>query len=136
VVRIVDERTLWLPDWRGNNRLDALRNIVEDGRVSLMFMIAGNTTVVRVNGTAILTADPTVTQSFTQTRPAPEDGRRDPRGRVVFPMRKGADARAALGRGCGSGRSDSRCLPQRAGSRFRRRRLRRRLSGLRSPRLW
>jgi predicted pyridoxine 5'-phosphate oxidase superfamily flavin-nucleotide-binding protein len=59
VVRIVDERTLWLPDWRGNNRLDALRNIVEDGRVSLMFMITGNTTVVRVNGTAILTADPT-----------------------------------------------------------------------------
>jgi PPOX class probable FMN-dependent enzyme len=67
VVRIIDERTLWLPDWRGNNRLDALRNIVEDGRVSLMFMIPGNTTVVRVNGTAILTADPTVTQSFTQT---------------------------------------------------------------------
>jgi predicted pyridoxine 5'-phosphate oxidase superfamily flavin-nucleotide-binding protein len=39
VVRIVDDRTLWLPDWRGNNRLDALRNIVADGRVSLMFMI-------------------------------------------------------------------------------------------------
>jgi predicted pyridoxine 5'-phosphate oxidase superfamily flavin-nucleotide-binding protein len=52
VVRIVDDRTLWLPDWRGNNRLDALRNIVADGRVSLMFMITGNTTVVRVNGTA------------------------------------------------------------------------------------
>jgi PPOX class probable FMN-dependent enzyme len=66
VVRIVDDRTLWLPDWRGNNRLDALRNIVADGRVSLMFMVAGNTTVVRVNGRAALTADPSVTQSFTQ----------------------------------------------------------------------
>jgi PPOX class probable FMN-dependent enzyme len=65
-VRIVDDRTLWLPDWRGNNRLDALRNIVADGRVSLMFMVAGNTTVVRVNGRAALTADPSVTQSFTQ----------------------------------------------------------------------
>jgi PPOX class probable FMN-dependent enzyme len=66
VVRIVDDRTLWLPDWRGNNRLDALRNIVADGRVSLMFMVAGNTTVVRVNGRAALTADPSVTRSFTQ----------------------------------------------------------------------
>jgi PPOX class probable FMN-dependent enzyme len=66
VVRIVDERTLWLPDWRGNNRLDALRNIVADGRVSLMFMIPGNTTVVRVNGTAVLTAEPEVTRGFTQ----------------------------------------------------------------------
>ena len=66
VVRIVDDRTLWLPDWRGNNRLDALRNIVEDGRVSLMFMVPGNTTVVRVNGTAVLTADPSVTESFAQ----------------------------------------------------------------------
>lgn len=64
VVRIVDDRTLWLPDWRGNNRLDALRNIVEDGRVSLMFMIPGNTSVIRVNGTAVLTADRDVTESF------------------------------------------------------------------------
>lgn len=66
VVRIVDDRTLWLPDWRGNNRLDALRNIVEDGRVSLLFMVPGNTTVVRVNGTAVLTADADVTQGFIQ----------------------------------------------------------------------
>jgi len=39
VVRIADDRTLWLPDWRGNSRLDGLRNIVSDGRVSLMFMV-------------------------------------------------------------------------------------------------
>ncbi len=55
VARIVDARTLWIPDWRGNNRLDSLRNIVEDGRVSLMFMINGNNNVVRINGTATLT---------------------------------------------------------------------------------
>ena len=64
VVRIVNDETLWLPDWRGNIRLDALRNIVEDGRVSLMFMIPGNTSVVRVNGTSVLTADRDVTESF------------------------------------------------------------------------
>ena len=37
----LDEHTLTMPDWRGNNRLDSLRNIVEDGRVSLLFLIGG-----------------------------------------------------------------------------------------------
>jgi PPOX class probable FMN-dependent enzyme len=66
VVRIVDDRRLWLPDWRGNNRLDCLRNIVADGRVSLLFMVAGSTNVVRVNGRAVLTDEPSLTQSFVQ----------------------------------------------------------------------
>lgn len=64
VVRIASNTTLWLPDWRGNNRLDSLRNIVSDGRVSLMFMVPGSDTVVRVNGTAVLTADASVTETF------------------------------------------------------------------------
>jgi hypothetical protein len=57
VVHIADDTTLLLPDWMGNNRLDSLRNIVRDGRVSLMFMVPGCTNVVRVNGTAIVTED-------------------------------------------------------------------------------
>ena len=57
VVHIADDRTLWLPDWRGNNRIDCLRNIVRDNRVSLMFLVPGCNNVVRINGTAILTAD-------------------------------------------------------------------------------
>lgn len=66
VARIVDPHTLWLPDWRGNNRLDSLRNIIEDGRLSLMFMIPGNNNVVRINGTAVLTNDDAVTSTFAQ----------------------------------------------------------------------
>lgn len=66
VVRIVDGKTLWLPDWRGNNRIDCLRNIVRDGRVSLMFMVPGSNNVVRVNGRAVLADDPDVTGSFEQ----------------------------------------------------------------------
>jgi len=66
VVRVVDDSTLWLPDWRGNNRIDSLRNIVRDGRVSLMFMVPGSQTVVRVNGRAVVTADTDVTGSFEQ----------------------------------------------------------------------
>lgn len=57
VVTEIDAQTLALPDWRGNNRLDTLRNIVEDGRISLMFMVPGSNTIVRVNGMARLSAD-------------------------------------------------------------------------------
>jgi predicted pyridoxine 5'-phosphate oxidase superfamily flavin-nucleotide-binding protein len=50
VAWIQDPQTLLMPDWRGNNRLDSLRNIVKDGRVSLMFMVPGKSNVVRING--------------------------------------------------------------------------------------
>lgn len=57
VVTIHDEETLLLPDWKGNERIDSLRNILRDGRVSLIFLVPGSTTAIRVNGTARLTAD-------------------------------------------------------------------------------
>ena len=57
LVIALDEHTLAMPDWRGNNRLDSLRNIVEDGRVSLLFLIGGENFAVRVNGIARLSAD-------------------------------------------------------------------------------
>jgi len=63
-VRVVDERTLHLPDRRGNNRLDSLRNIVVDPRVGLLFVIPGLGTTLRVNGTAVLRTDPTLLASF------------------------------------------------------------------------
>jgi uncharacterized protein len=57
VVTVADPETLLLPDWQGNERIDSLRNILRDGRVSLYFMVPGSTTSVRVNGTARVTAD-------------------------------------------------------------------------------
>ncbi len=57
VVLELDEKTLAMPDWRGNHRLDTLRNIVEDGRLSLMFLVAGSNNVVRVNGRGFVTDD-------------------------------------------------------------------------------
>lgn len=57
VVLPLDAQTLAMPDWHGNNRLDSLRNIVTDGRVSLMFLVPGSNNVVRVNGSAFLTDD-------------------------------------------------------------------------------
>ncbi|WP_316014196.1 pyridoxamine 5'-phosphate oxidase family protein [Roseobacter sp. HKCCA0434] len=72
VVRIADAQTLLMPDWRGNNRLDSLRNIVEGGRISLTFMVPGSENVVRVNGTAILTDDAGLREGFARKglRPA------------------------------------------------------------------
>lgn len=64
VVAVLDPQTLALPDWLGNNRIDSLRNIVRDGRVSLMFLIPGALNALRVNGTARLTADPDLRARF------------------------------------------------------------------------
>jgi len=63
-VRIVDERTLQLPDRRGNNRLDSLRNIVVDPRVALLFLIPGLGTTLRVNGRCVLRTDPDLRAGF------------------------------------------------------------------------
>ena len=50
-VRVADEKTLMIPDRRGNNRVDSLRNIVRDPRVSLLFLIPGVGETIRVIGT-------------------------------------------------------------------------------------
>lgn len=72
VVRVLDPLTLAMPDWRGNNRLDSLRNIVTDGRISLIFLVPGSQIMVRVNGQAKLTADEALRDSFARdgARPA------------------------------------------------------------------
>src|SRR5712691_5007475 len=63
-VRIHDDRTLMMPDRRGNNRVDSLRNIVRDPRVALLFLIPGSGTTLRVNGRAHLSVDPDLLASF------------------------------------------------------------------------
>jgi PPOX class probable FMN-dependent enzyme len=62
----LDPGTLAIPDWRGNNRLDSLRNILRDPRVSLMFMVPGETAVARVNGTAKISVDEELRARFVQ----------------------------------------------------------------------
>jgi hypothetical protein len=63
-VRVADERTLMIPDRRGNNRIDSLRNIVRDPRVSLLFLIPGVGETFRVIGRASITTDPALCESF------------------------------------------------------------------------
>ena len=63
-VRVVDERTLQMPDRRGNNRLDSLRNIVADRRVALLFLVPGVGVTLRINGTAVLRTEPDLRAGF------------------------------------------------------------------------
>ncbi|MDP3867411.1 pyridoxamine 5'-phosphate oxidase family protein [Phenylobacterium sp.] len=64
VVRIADDKTLLMPDRRGNNRADSLRNIVRDPRVALLFLIPGSGSTLRVNGRAELRTDQDLLQAF------------------------------------------------------------------------
>jgi uncharacterized protein len=63
-VRVHDDKTLMMPDRRGNNRVDSLRNIVRDPKVALLFLIPGSGSTLRVNGRAQVSADPELLASF------------------------------------------------------------------------
>ena len=70
-VRIHDEKTLMMPDRRGNNRCDSLRNIVRDPRAALLFLIPGSGSTLRVNGRAHVSDDPDLLTSFKMDGKAP-----------------------------------------------------------------
>jgi PPOX class probable FMN-dependent enzyme len=76
-VRVHDEKTLMMPDRRGNNRVDSLRNIVRDPRIALLFLIPGSGSTLRVNGRAQVSVDPDLLTSF-------EVGGKAPRTVVVM----------------------------------------------------
>jgi len=64
-VRVTDRKTVMLPDRRGNNRADSLRNLVLDPRISLLFLIPGVRETMRINGRADIVTDPELCASFT-----------------------------------------------------------------------
>jgi len=81
VVRIHDDVTLMMPDRRGNNRIDSLRNIVRDPRCALLFLIPGSGTTLRANGVGHLSVDPALLTSFIVEGKAP-------RSVLVFAIRE------------------------------------------------
>ncbi len=70
-IHIHDDTTLMLPDRRGNNRIDSLRNIVRDPRVALMLLIPGSLNALRINGRAIISADAGLLETFRVEGKAP-----------------------------------------------------------------
>jgi hypothetical protein len=63
-VHLADERTLLIPDRRGNNRTDSLRNIIHDPRVALLFLVPGCGETLRVNGRAVISVAPDLLARF------------------------------------------------------------------------
>jgi PPOX class probable FMN-dependent enzyme len=63
-VRVRDRKTVLIPDRRGNNRVDALRNLVRDPRIALLFLIPGVGTTLRINGRAEISTEPELCASF------------------------------------------------------------------------
>lgn len=106
VVQEMDDQTLLLPDWRGNNRMDTLRNIVADGRISLMFVVPGSHNVIRINGTAVVSVDPAMLARF-------EDKGRQPRSVAVITIAEvySQCARALMRAGIWSADDESGTLP-------------------------
>ena len=70
-VKVADARTLLLPDRRGNQRIDSLRNIVHDPRVALLFLIPGVAEALRINGTARISALPALCEALAVDGKAP-----------------------------------------------------------------
>jgi PPOX class probable FMN-dependent enzyme len=70
-IRVVDDRTILIPDRRGNNRIDTLRNLVEDPRIGLLFLIPGVGETLRINGRARITTDPALCATFEMQRQLP-----------------------------------------------------------------
>ena len=71
-VAVQDDRTLLIPERRGNNRIDSLRNILADPRVALLFLIPGAGETLRVNGKASITAEPELLARFAMNGKPPQ----------------------------------------------------------------
>ena len=70
-VRVVDDKTVIVPDRRGNNRIDSLRNLIHDPRVALLFLIPGVSETLRIVGRATISTDPALCASFAMQGKAP-----------------------------------------------------------------
>jgi uncharacterized protein len=71
-VEVQDEHTLLLPERRGNNRVDSLRNIVADPRVALLFLVPGVGETLRVNGRATISVEPALLERFAMSGQLPK----------------------------------------------------------------
>ena len=100
-VAVQDEKTLLLPERRGNNRIDSLRNIVADPRVALLFLIPGVGETLRVNGKARITVAPELLARFAVEGKPPQCVLVDPGGVGVLPVRPRDPALQAVGAGAG-----------------------------------
>ena len=73
-VKVLDEKTLLLPDRPGNNQVDSLQNIVDNPGVGLLFFVPGMNETLRVKGKAEIVTDTKLLEPLTVKRRAPLSG--------------------------------------------------------------
>ena len=73
-VAVLDERSLLIPDRRGNKRVDSLNNLLENPQVALLFLLPGMNETLRVNGWARITADPALLTPMAVNGKVPQTG--------------------------------------------------------------
>lgn len=71
-VHVQDDQTIIIPDAKGNNRTDSIRNIIETGKVGLLFMLPGIDETLRINGSATISIDPKIIGLFPHERFSPK----------------------------------------------------------------
>ncbi|MCL7743417.1 pyridoxamine 5'-phosphate oxidase family protein [Guyparkeria hydrothermalis] len=71
-VKVLDDRRIALPERRGNNRIDSLRNLVEDPHIGLLFLVPGKNETLRVNGRARITTDPALLEQTSMRGKPPQ----------------------------------------------------------------
>jgi len=87
-VRVLDEKRVQIPDRRGNNRIDSLRNLVRDPRISLLFLVPGVGETLRINGTARILTNPELCESFVMQGKLPRSVIEVTAERVYFQCQK------------------------------------------------
>ena len=75
-VHVLDDQTLLIPDWPGNNRLDSLTNVVTNANVGLLFLIPGVNETLRVNGVAEIALEPALLERWTVSGKHPRSAMR------------------------------------------------------------
>ena len=98
-VRIVDDKTVMIPDRPGNNRLDGFKNLMRDPRIALLFLIPGVGETLRVNGRAAISIDPELMQSFAVNGKLPRSVLIVHIETAFFPLLEGDRALQAVGPG-------------------------------------
>ncbi|MEM6264918.1 MAG: pyridoxamine 5'-phosphate oxidase family protein [Bacteroidota bacterium] len=71
-VQVLDNKTLLVPDAKGNNRVDSLVNIVQTGRIGCLFLVPGIEETLRINGRASISTDPQYLERFSEERNPPK----------------------------------------------------------------
>jgi hypothetical protein len=71
-VKILDEKTLLIPDRPGNHRADSIENILQNPKVGLIFLIPGKTETLRIGGTAVVIRDSDIRESMALKGKSPD----------------------------------------------------------------